>query len=380
MRQKTLIALAIVTVPVLGLAIFLPSHRGTAMRQAETGPVFPTLKDWLSGATKLTVTAADGKTVTLTRTPPAQAPAGETVPLSGWGLAGKSNYPIQESVLRPILSGLLALHTTEPKTENKSLYDRIDVDDPATSKESKAKLLGLDNASGASILKLIVGRRKYDALAGGGDAIYIRKPEDERVWLAQPAFDLPTDEMGWIDHKILDVESDKIKSITITAGSDKPLVLERAKAEDTLAIRDLPKDATTRSETPGADVAAGFRYLDMLDVRPAAQVTGTPAETDEVVTFDGLDLTVSIYTQPEGGPWLEIAAKGEGDAAKAAEEIVNRTKGWAYKVPPSRERLLESKLADLLTPPPQKPVQSKPEDAPNPAADQPAKPTRRPGK
>ena len=377
MRQKTLIALAIVTVPVLGLAIFLPSHRGTAMKQAETGPVFPTLKDWLAGATKLVVTAADGKTVTLSRTPPAQPAAGETVPLSGWGLADKSNYPVQESILRPVLSGLLALHTTEPKTEKKSLYDRIDVDDPAASKESKAKQLELDNASGASILKLIVGRRKYDALAGGGDAIYIRKPEEERAWLAQPAFDLPTDDMGWIDHKILDVDSDKIKSITLTAGTDKPLVLERAKPEDKLAIRDLPKDATTRSETPGADIAAGFRYLDMLDVRPAAQVTGTAANTVEVVTFDGLDLTVSLYTQPEGGPWLEVAAKGEGDEAKAADEIRAHTKGWAYKVPPSREKLLESKLADLLTPP------AKPEEAPKPAADQPAKPSlpqRKPGK
>ena len=119
MRQKTLIALAIVTVPVLGLAIFLPSHRGSTLKQAETGPVFPTLKDWLAGATKLTVTAADGKTVTLTRTAPAAA--GEAVPLSGWGLADKSNYPVQESVLRPVLTGLLSLHTTEPKTEKKSL-------------------------------------------------------------------------------------------------------------------------------------------------------------------------------------------------------------------------------------------------------------------
>ncbi len=370
MRQKTLIALAIITVPVLGLAIFLPSHRGATLKQAETGPVFPTLKDWLAGATKLVVTAADGKSVTLTRTAPAQPAAGETVPLGGWGLAEKSNYPVQEGLLRPVLSGLLALHTTEPKTEDKTLYNRIDVEDPSSSKESKAKLLELDNASGASILKLIVGRRKFDALAGGGDAIYIRKPEEARAWLAQPAFDLPTDAMGWVDHKILDVDSDKIKSITFTAGSDKPLVLDRAKAEDKLEIRDKAPDATTRSETPGADVAAGFRYLDMQDVRPASQVTGTPASTVEVVTFDGLDLTVSVFSQPEGGPWLEIAAKGEGDAAKPAEEIANRTKGWAYKVPPSREKLLETKLADLLTP------VAKPAETPAPAPAAPPKPAQ----
>src|SRR5579859_6408187 len=219
MRQKTLIALAIVTAPVLAAAILVPSRHGTAVKPVETGPVFPTLKDWLANASKLTVTGADGKSVTLTRTAPAAQPGAQPaadLPVSGWGVADKSGYPVEDSVIRPVIAGLLALHTTEPKTEKKALYDRIDVEDPAASKDAKSKLLELDNGNGASIVKLIIGRRRYDPVGGGADAAYIRKPEDERAWLAQPAFDVPADDMGWIDHKILDLDPDKIKSLTLT--------------------------------------------------------------------------------------------------------------------------------------------------------------------
>jgi len=373
MRQKTLIALAIVTVPVLAAAILIPARHGTALKPAETGPVFPALKDWLSGATKLTVTSAGGAVVTLTRTAPAKS--GDALPVAGWGLADKSNYPVQDSLMRPVIAGLATLHTTEAKTERPKLYDRLEVEDPSASKDTKAKLLELDNPDGASIVKLIIGKRRYDAVEGGGDAIYIRKPEDERAWLAQPAFDVPGDAMGWIDHKIVDVDPDKIKSLTLTPAGGKPLVLERAKPEDPLAIRDLPKDATTRSETPGSDIAAGFRYLDLLDVRPAAEVTGTASASVEVVSFDGLDATVSLFDQP-GGPWLEVTATGTGDAAKDAGEIVARTKGWAYKVAPQRAKLLESKLADLLTPV----APAEPKPPAEPPVPKPAKPAAKPGK
>jgi hypothetical protein len=376
MRQKTLIALAIVTAPLLLAAIFVPSRHGAETKPAETGPVFPALKDWIAGATKLVVTSPGGTIVTLSRTAPAQGGDAGAIPIAGWGLADKGGYPVLDTAIRPVIAGLMALRTVEAKTERPKLYDRIDVEDPATAgKEAKSRLLELDDGNGANIVKLIVGRHRPDPL-GGADTMYIRKPEDERAWLAQPAFDLPADELSWVDKKIAEIDPDKIKSLTITPAGGPPLVLEREKPDDKLVIRDLPKGATTRSETPGADVAAGFRFLDLLDVRHAAEVTAPPTGTADVVTFDGLSATVSFYDQPAGGPWLEITAKGEGDAAKQADEIDKRTKGWAYRVTGERAKLLQSKLADLLTPEPAKPAEApKPVEPPaKPTVEAPAKP------
>jgi hypothetical protein len=368
MRQKTLIALAIVTLPVVAAAIFLPSSHGTVSKPVATGPVFPTLKDWLSGATKLTVTGAGGNVVTLTHMASGDA-AG--LPVAGWGLADKSNYPVLDGLIRPVIGGLSALHTIEAKTERAKLYDRIEVEDPGTSKEAKSKLIELANANGASIVKLIIGRRRPDPLGGGGDAIYIRKPEDERAWLAQPAFDLPADWTGWIDRTIVEIDPDKIKTLTLTPTGGPTLVLERDKPEDKLAIRDLPQGATTRSETPGIDISNQLRRLDLQDVRAAVEVTTPVSATAEAVTFDGLDATVAFYDQPDGSAWVEVTAKGEGDAAKDADQIVKRTTGWAYKIPAQPAKLLQSKLADLLTPVAPKPAEE---------AAKPGKQAAKPGK
>ena len=386
MRQRTLIALAIVTVPVLAAALFIPARSGSALKPAETGPEFPALKDWIGGAAKLTVTGAGGSIVTLSRPAPAKPGDAGAVPASGWGLADKAGYPVQESVIRPMLAGLAALHTIEARTERPKLYDRLDVEDPAASKDAKSKLIELDNANGASIVKLIVGRRRFAPVGGGADGIYIRKPEDERSWLAEPAFDVPADALGWIDQKIVDIDPDKIKSLTLTPAGGPALVLDRAKPEDKLAIRDLPKDATLRSETPGSDIAGSFRSLDLLDVRPAAGLSTPVSATIEVETFDGLDTIVSLYDLPSES-WLTVTAKAAGDAAKDADEIVKRTKGWAYKITPSRAKIFESKLADLLTPVPPgasaKPAAEAPKPAPEatpkPAAEVAPKPAK-PGK
>jgi hypothetical protein len=377
MRQKTLIALAIVTVPLLAAAIFVPARHGTASKPVETGPVFPALKDWLSGTTKLTVTTATGGVISLARTASEQSNGG-ALPLDGWGIADKGGYPVLGSVIRPVIGGLSSLHTLEAKTERPKLYDRIEVDDPAANKESKAKLVELDDANGASILKIIIGRRHLDPLGSAGDAIYIRKPEDERAWLAQPAFDVPGAWLDWIDRTIVEIDPDKLKSLTLTPAGAAPLVLERDKAEDKWTIRDQPKDTTLRSETPGTDIAAQFRRLDLQDVRRAAEITGQPSATAQAVTFDGLNIAASLYDRPDG-TWLEITATATGDAAKDADAIVKRTKGWAYKIPAQPARLLESKLADLLTPPSPTAEPAKPAPAAVPSKPA-AKPPTKPGK
>ncbi|HEV2672964.1 MAG TPA: DUF4340 domain-containing protein [Aliidongia sp.] len=346
MRRNTLITFAAATVLVTAAAVFVPTPGGTRMANVATGSVFPSLKDWIAGAAKLTVTGASG-TVTLERKGPA-AKAGE-LPLDGWMLADKGGYPVDGSILRPILAALVDLKTVEPKTERPKLYDRLDLGNPGD-KGSESKAVALGDANGADIVKLIVGRRRY-GLAGSDDGLYVRKPDDPHTWLAAPAFDLPGDTLSWVDRKLVDLDADKIRLISLTpaAAGTKPLVLTRDKAEAKLAILDLPKDFKPKSDNPGGDLAAAFRYLDLTDIEPAAKLTALPVATAHVETFDGLALDLTLVDQ-DGATWVKFAAKGTGDGAKAAEEIAQRTNGWAYKIPDARVKTLETKLADLQAP------------------------------
>jgi len=346
MRSTTLIILAAVTVPVFAAAVFVPTPGGTTSATVVSAPVLPGLKDKIAMAAKLTITTGSG-TVTLEHKGAAAKP-GEA-PVDGWTLADKGGYPVDPATIKPILSGLVELKTVEPKTDRPKLYDRLDLADPGV-KGSEAKALALTDAGGADLAKLIVGRRRY-GLTGNDDGLYVRKPGEARTWLAAPAFDVPADVLSWIDRKLVDIEADKIKSVTLTpaAAGSKPLAFARAAAADKLAVQDLPKDFKLKSDNPGSDVAPAFRYLDLTDVKPAVAVTAAPVATAHVETFDGTQLDVTLIEQ-DGGTWVEFQAKG-GDAAA---EIVKRTNGWAYKIPDARVKTLETKLADLAAPPPAK--------------------------
>ena len=347
MRSTTLIVLALVTVPISAAAVFVPAPGGTEVASVATGPVFPGLKDKIAGVTRLTVTDGNG-TVTLERKGPPAKP-GEP-PLDGWALAEKGGYPVDGTALRPILSALVDLKTVEPKTERPKLYDRLDLNDPGKGSEAKAVVLA---DGGGDVATLIVGRRRY-GLTGKDDGIYIRKPGDARTWLAAPAFDLPSDTLSWVDRKLVDIDADKIKLVSLTpAAGGKPLVFQRDKADAKLAVADLPKDFKLKSDNPGGDLAAAFRYLDLTDVEPAAKLTVPATATAHVETFDGLMLDMTLVDQ-DGATWVKFAAKGTGDAAKEAADIAKRTETWAYKIPDARVKTLETKLADLQAPPPAK--------------------------
>jgi hypothetical protein len=346
MRSTTLIALAVVTIPVFAAAVFAPAPGGTQTATVAAAPVFPGLKDWIAGTAKLTMVGTTG-TVTLERK--GAAPKAGEVPTDGWTLTDKGGYPIDPATIRPILAALVELKTVEPKTERPKLYDRLDLGTPGD-KGSEAKSVELADGNGADIVKLIVGRRRY-GLAGNDDGIYVRKPDEARTWLAAPAFDLPADAMAWIDRKLVDIDADRIKSVSLTpaAAGSKPLSFTRDKPADKLAVQDLPKDFKLKSDNPGSDVAPVFRYLDLTDVKPASAVTAAPVATAHVETFDGMALDVTLIDQ-DGATWVKFAAKG----SDAANEIARRTGGWAYKIPDARVKTLETKLADLQAPPPAK--------------------------
>ena len=66
MREKTLIVLAVIAVPLALAAAFVPRPTTTVEKPAQSGPMLPSLKAGIENATTLSVTGPDG-TVTLVR-------------------------------------------------------------------------------------------------------------------------------------------------------------------------------------------------------------------------------------------------------------------------------------------------------------------------
>jgi hypothetical protein len=91
---------------------------------------------------------------------------------------------VQESRLRGLLAGLTELRLTEQRTSDPAMFGRLGVDDP-NSATSTANLLRVLDASQKPVLSVIVGHRRVRSQANAPEEVYVRRPDENRSWLAE---------------------------------------------------------------------------------------------------------------------------------------------------------------------------------------------------
>ena len=162
------------------------------------------------------------------------------------------------------------------------------------------------------------GRRGEDDLASGGAEI-----TDE--WL------------NWLERKIVDVDSARVKRVVIRHPDGQTLTVSKATAESQdFTIDDMPEGKKLIIASGPNAVGASLSALQLDDIEKASQPFDPKAAVStEVTTFDGLSLRV-LTAKRDGNFWLRIEATGEaggdGKAAREANEIMTRTGGWTYKI------------------------------------------------
>jgi hypothetical protein len=358
MRMETVKTLAAITVPLAFLAIIWPAPSGQGMVRGKPVPILPGLRGHMNDAASLTIKTGSA-TIHLTRKPVPKNPS------EGWQLADKSDYPVSPATIRPVLDGMLALRGVERKTDRPALYGRLDLD---LLKDGTARELILANAQDKTLGDVILGRQKDDASGQGHDLIYVRVPSAPRAWLAEPPISPPAEALDYIDHAVVSLDADKVATITLTQGSDTTIIA-RPKPGGALTVMDLPKGAKLKNAAAPNDIAGALHALELVDVQPAAKLTGAPAAQAKYETFDGLTVTAAL-TKRGGAPWITVTAAGTGKAAKDADAINARTKGWAYQIADAQASQLETKRTDLIVPPPAPPAvpaPAKPAPASSPA-------------
>jgi len=264
-----------------------------------------------------------------------------------WAVVEKGNYPAAPGKLRQLLLGLADLTLIEPKTERPDLFARLDLDDPANGKSTDVKL---NDRTGQTVAELIVGRRRTDRLGTGNDAVYVRKPGNDRAWLARGSLDVSGEVIDWLDRRILDIPTVRIASVKLTGDGDT-LMLSRAEPSDRFAIADAPPETKFKAPAALAEPAGALAALDLADVKPAADqpVPDSGVAAASFTTFDGLTVDLRLFAR-DNADWLAIAASGKDAAETEAKTINSRVAAWCYAITPDRAKLLRTRLADLVEP------------------------------
>jgi hypothetical protein len=295
--------------------------------------MFPDLTPKLKDAARVVVTYQGKETVI------------EKRPDGAWGIASMHDYPVQETKLRGVLTGLTELRLTEARTTDPAQFGRLGVDDPAAS-GSTADLLQVADGAGKPILAVIVGHRRVRTQANLPDQIYVRRPGDNQSWLAEGSLQVDADPASWLDRDIMNIGHDRIAAVVV---GDK--ALEFGSVDGKFALTQ-PADHPKLTDYKVEDVGRGLETLTLQAVKADADVTGDEAGHAVFTTSDGLAVTVKVF-HLDKDVWARFSSAAVSDKAKPEADRLNaRLAGWTYQVGSWKEKSLVPSIDDLKAEPP----------------------------
>jgi hypothetical protein len=364
MSSRTVIVLAVALVALLALVTL--SQRGGSSSSVTGAAFLPALDDALGALERVTVTRANGETVaTLERRP------------DSWVAANKNGYQADAGKLRQALTALAEARILEEKTANPELYDRLGVEDVAAADAAGLRLEL--TAEGHELPSVILGN------AEGAQYRYVRRADDEQSYLIDKNPDFPRTAAQWLDSRIIDVRSDRVREVTITHPDGEVVRISKTGPELTnFEVANVPEGREL--SYPGVANVTGnaLRELNLEDVEPAPETPPEDATVVEYRTFDGLVVRVTgVKTDDESWITLEASAAAaqddseaapaadppaEGAAAEAstsaatpteptadpaaeAERINAKVDGWRYKIASFQYDQMTRRMADLLKAP-----------------------------
>lgn len=367
MSLRAFLALALATLIAVAavIGIHMSQNRGPAAREPGTAMV-PELAANLANASRIVMTRGGEKT-TIKRT----AGSGDT---ATWVVEEFSDYPSHPLLIRDVLAGLAQIQTLEGKTRRPDLYSKLDVEDPttATAKSSRLEVYAGDK----KVADIIVGRTK--SAIGGQESLYVRRPDEDRAWLAKGKVEMPYNRIGWVNNQVLVVDLPRVEHATLNKPAKGPRVhvFKKSKDERDFTIEGMPADYEVKDIFGAEDIARVIQQLSFEDVRPADKLKIDTAAQPwaEFVTFDGLKIDLWLQ-EAEGKNWVALRASaipgtaasapaGESsapaaesaaddgekpiDVAAEVKTINERVTPWVYAIPSYENGNLRKTLDDLI--------------------------------
>jgi len=294
--------------------------RGTLM--------FPDVAPRLRDAAKVEITHQGKQTVI------------EKRPDGGWGIASMHDYPVQETKLRGLLTGLTELRLAEPRTSDPAQFGRLGVDDPNAA-ASTADLLRVVDGSGKPILAVIAGHRRVRSQANVPEEIYVRRPDDNQTWLAEGSLQVDADPAQWLDRDLMNIGHDRIAMVSVGDGA---LTFGRVDGRFVLI---QPAEHPKLEDYKVDDVARGLETLTLQAVKADADAPGVEAGHAVFTTSDGLAVAVRLF-HADKDVWARFAVSGASDKVKAEADRLNaRMAGWTYQIGSWKEKSLVPGMDDL---------------------------------
>jgi hypothetical protein len=350
MTSRRLLILGIAAIVVIVAGVWLAGRQNSSGASADTGPLYPGLKEQLNAVNTVRIyKAGDARVVELTRKDDA------------WKVSDRDNYPADDGKVRKLLIALADAKLAEQKTSDPKNYATLGVED---TKGSGATSVRIELVGTPKPVDLIVGKQ-----AAGARANYVRRAGEAQSWLIESTLDTSATPDAWLRKDIIDVSADRVQSATVSTKQDsKPYTAaKKTRADQNFDVDGLPKGKSLSAPTAANSVAMALTAVSLSDVKPASAFQSTPPAAHATFkTFDGLVVDVDGWIQDQKH---FIALKPSFDAAQAerfkvatapaadkkdankdekkdapapppapnvaddAKKVADKVSGWVYEIP-----------------------------------------------
>jgi Domain of unknown function (DUF4340) len=357
MTPRRFIGLLIAAFVAISGALYLSTQRNLP-RDPHGTPLLPSLAKELGSVTSMSITKGSATPVV-------------TIHKQGeqWTVAQRADYPADVPKLRKLLQDLSDAKIREEKTSNPASYSIIGVEDPLQA-----------GATGAQI-EVVARDGKHAVVVGKpvGTGNFVRRPDEKTSFVVEPGISFESEPRFWIETRLLDIPTAKLRSIEVKPGLSPSYTLRR-----------VPKGGENAAEGKGAPQVSGDFVLDA--VPPTRKAADAQTLAPSPTAFSGLtaeDVTAAAdidFSKPsivtlsmDDGSTVTLTGTAIGDkrwiqvAAPADASLSARTRNRAFEIASYRYDGIFRPLEQLLVPktPPLKP-------APAPASKLPKKPAPAP--
>ncbi|WP_417450432.1 DUF4340 domain-containing protein [Kordiimonas sp.] len=266
-----------------------------------------------------------------------------------WRVIERDGYKADRAVVNDFLRGLALSERREPKTSNEQRFDKLGLGDDALA----IKVLDSDDNA---LLSFQMGTRKDSP--NGRSLTYIFQKKDTRSWLVSGLANTSADPAWWLDAEVLDVAENRFSRI-----SYGDIRLERPLGDSKYVIADLVEGEIAQADWQLRDPARVLSNLNFDDVRKMGNPLTDPVGALSAETYDGLAVRLTLF-EISGAVWAQVSAdydadhadEGESgtlpaapaDGAAEAAAIIERTRGWLFKLSDYDAKVLLRKRADFL--------------------------------
>ena len=349
-RYRTLAILAVVVIAAGAAAVLVQRDDSGIARSGEK--LLPGLLDRLGEVARVESTHAGDK-VTL-----------ELVD-GIWSVTDRHGYPAETSEVRGLLVGAAELVRVEPKTAQPEHYERLELEDPA-GEESQSFGYVLKDAQGETVASLVVGKRRFVAMAADVDEYFVREDGDPRVWLVSGKIPRNRRALDWLRREVTKLDQTRVGRAAVTHPDGTVVrVAKSSPREPDFTLEGVPEGYEVEEPFSVHAIGAAVATFTLNDVAPIDEVDFEGEGIEAVAeTFDGVRLTARtgalgdrtfVRMGVEFDPGLVSSETTDSlldeEAARAeVEKLARRWEGWAFEISQYTLKNLQKKVEDMVKP------------------------------